>query len=96
MSNIVGTNGDGLKAILSVSVAFFFFLIVRHTCPKCGHKLTFDNESDVKYGEFKWDSDTKTTSATKQSTEHYHCPRCGAAVNIRRKRHIASLKNELK
>lgn len=94
MSNIVGTNGDGLKAILCVSVAFFFFLIVRRTCPKCGHKMTFDNESDGKYGEFHWNSDSKTVSATKEVTENFHCPRCGTQVKIRAKRHIASIRNE--
>lgn len=96
MSNIIGTNGDGLRAILCVSVACFFFLIVRRTCPKCGHKLTFDDESGVTYGEFKWNSDIKSMSATRESTEHYHCPRCGAQVKIHAKRHVASLKNELK
>lgn len=88
-------NGDEetkwiLLTLLGIAASYFFFLIVRHTCPRCGRLLTHDN--DAYDDTIEWTVYDNSAYAERGLTEYWHCPRCGKPVRLRSKRTVKQVK----
>lgn len=86
---VMCNDGEMLHWVIGLIVFIFFFMMVRRTCPRCGHGLTYD---DAEYGDKpEWSMDGDSLVAKRDYTEHYHCPRCGKVMHFTKKRETARI-----
>lgn len=76
-------DADMFKGLGMLFVIAVFYAIVRHSCPRCGYRLTHDGDSYGREIEIEFYDDH--ASGSQEKTSHYHCPRCGRVVRMKSK-----------
>ena len=87
----IDEDGSFIRLIIALPVCLVAFIFVRHSCPRCGVRLSWDGDEDDTTINVKYDDSSRSATATQGYTEHYHCPRCGRRVRIRRKKTVGSV-----
>jgi ribosomal protein L37E len=89
---VLADEGEGILMFgIACLLCFIAFQIVRRSCPRCGHRLSWAGDEDDSTVTVEYEESIDSITAKQGYTEHYYCRRCGKRVFIRGKRTVGQI-----